>query len=57
MILVGPNLDELDLITLGNFQTYIFQHFIHVVIKYRSPIFGWKYKMVQQDRYVVALPN
>jgi hypothetical protein len=54
MVLVGPNFKELDLITLRNFQTDLFQNFIHVAVKDSSTIFGWTYKMVQQDRNVMA---
>lgn len=46
MVLVGPNLNELDLIALRNFQTYLFQDFVHVAIKHSSTIFGWTDKMV-----------
>lgn len=46
MVLVGPNFNELDLITLRNFQTHLFQHFIDMAIKHGSAIFGWTDKMV-----------
>jgi hypothetical protein len=46
MVLVGPNFNELDLITLGNFQTHLFQHFINMAIKHGPTIFGWTDKMV-----------
>ena len=57
MVLVGPNFNELDLITLRNFQTHLFQHFIDMAIKHGSAIFGWTDKMVQQDRDVMAFPD
>jgi hypothetical protein len=55
MILIGANLQEFHLISFFYFQTNFFDTIIHMLIKHCTPIFGRKYQMVYQYRYVMTL--
>ena len=49
MLFIDADLDELYLITLGYFQTNLFQHLIHFFVKDRPAILRWADEMIQQD--------
>ena len=55
MILICTNLQEFQLISLLDVQTDFLHHIVHMIIKYCTPIFCWKYHMVYQYRYVMTL--
>ena len=55
MILICANLQKFHLIPLLNIQTDFFQNIIYMVIKYCTPILGWKHQMVYQYCYIVTL--
>jgi len=55
MILIGTNLQEFQLVSLLYVQTDFLHNIVHMIIKYCTPIFGRKYQMVYQYRYVMAL--
>ena len=53
MILIRTYFQKMNIITLFNLQTYVFQRFIYCLTKYYSPVLCWTNKMVQQHRYIV----
>jgi hypothetical protein len=55
MILIGANLQESHLISFFYVQTDVFDNIIHMIIKHCTPIFGRKYQMVYQYRYVMTI--
>ena len=55
MILIGTNLQEFQLVSLLYVQTDFLHNIVHMIIKYCTPIFGRKYQMVYQYRYVMTL--
>ena len=56
MILICPDFDELDLISLGDLETDLLQNLIYFLIKHHSSIPGRTDIMIDQHRYMVALP-
>ena len=55
MVLVCTNLDECHLISLANFQTCLFELFVHRRRKHYAPIRRWTHNVVQKHRYIVTL--
>ena len=55
MILICTNLQEFQLVSLLYVQTDFLHNLVHMIIKYCTPIFGRKYQMVYQYRYVMTL--
>ena len=55
MILICTNLQEFYLVSLLDVQTDFLHNIVHITIKYCTPIFGRKYQMVYQYRYVMTL--
>ena len=55
MILICTNLQEFELVSLLYVQADFLHNIVHMIIKYYTPIFGRKYQMVYQYRYVMAL--
>lgn len=56
VVFICPYFKKLYFISFLDFQTCVFQHFIHFVVEYYFPILCWTYKVVNQDRYVVTIP-
>src|SRR5512147_691686 len=57
MILIRSNFEKLNLVTIGNFQTHIFQHLVHLIINHCSSIFSWTDKMIDQDGHIMAFSD
>ena len=55
VVLVCANLNERHLISFADFQTSLFQLFVHRRCKYDSPIFCWTHNVVQKHRYIMTL--
>ena len=55
MIIIGADLKKLHLIPFFNLEADILQLLIYSRIKYRTSIFCWKYQMIYQHCYIVAL--
>ncbi len=55
MIIIHPNLYKRYLISLGYLKAYVSQSLINFFSKYYLTIFRWKYRMVQNHRYIMAL--
>ena len=55
MILVCADLQEFQLVLPLYVQTDFLHHLVHMIIKYCTPLFGRKYHMVYQYRYVMTL--
>ena len=55
MILICTDLQEFQLVSLLYVQTDFLHNLVHMIIEYCTPIFGWKYQMVYQYRYIVTL--
>lgn len=54
MVPIRPNFQKLHLVACPNLQAHGTQHLVHVSVKHRSPILGWKDQVVQQHRHIVA---
>ena len=54
MILIRTYFQELDPVSLLNFQTYPFQSIINLIVQYSTPVLGWKYQVVHQYRNLMA---
>ena len=48
MVLVCANLNKCHLVSFANFQTALFELFIHWRGKNHSPIFGWTHDVIQK---------
>ncbi len=57
MISICANLQELELVSLLNFQANLFQYLINFTVKDGSSILSWKYQVVHQYRNVMTLMN
>jgi hypothetical protein len=55
MILICANLQEFQLVSLLYIQADFLHNIVYMIIKYCTPIFGRKYQMVYQYRYVMTL--
>lgn len=57
MVFIDPYLNELDLVTFGDFQAHLFQDLVDLFIEDSPSILGGTNEMVDQDGYVMAFPN
>ena len=57
MVLIHSYLQKLYLVSLLDFQTYIANYPIYLLIKHCAPVLRWKHHVVQQHRNIVALVN
>ena len=55
VIFISTYFKEFHLISLLDFNAYVFHHCVHIFVKYCSSILCWKNQMVHQYRNVMAL--
>ena len=54
MILVHPYFEKLNLIAICNFQTHFLQNLVNLFVYHSFSVFGWTYKMIEQDRHIMT---
>ena len=57
MVLVRPDLHEMDLVPLSDFQADLFQSILHCLGKDFPPILGRAHDVVEEERFVVPLED
>ncbi len=54
MILITANFQKIYLVSLFNFQADLFQNLVNRLINYRTSVFRWKNKVIQQYSDIMA---
>lgn len=55
VVFICTYFQKLQLVTLFYFETRLFYFLINHIIEHHTTVFCWKYQMIQQYRYIMAL--